>query len=244
MGGKTEGCYIFLTLSSRATPAYSADMRSTGMEPLRGFEPRTYSLQVSCSTTELKRLRHNDKPRKSYGVLVPKAIKDENEASCSLDDRPALLLRKSTGRNVRAPWERLVGNAHLPVTYPVKADTDQCHRDEPRKGSETPRSTEVQHSCFAKVLGWQTLGGARRIWVFGLRSGSAVPITPPHSAPWRWQHLLSGSRFPGNRDPREMVISPRFMARRTEPGVQKSGTTYHHEPEGNPLGLMTVPLYA
>ena len=25
------------------------------MEPLQGFEPWTYSLQVSCSTTELKR---------------------------------------------------------------------------------------------------------------------------------------------------------------------------------------------
>lgn len=41
--------------------------------------------------------------------------------------------------------ERLVGNAHPPVTYPVKTGTDQCHRDEPRKGSETPRSTEAVH---------------------------------------------------------------------------------------------------
>ena len=97
---------------------------------------------------------------------MSKAIKDENKASCSLDDRsPALLLtnvRKSLQRacpvyiiglarrrletsgvsesagerNVRAPWERLVGNAHLPVTYPVKTGTDQCHRDEtPLRGA-------------------------------------------------------------------------------------------------------------
>jgi len=66
-----------------------------------------------------------------YGLAGIHALQ-ENGASCSFDDRPALLLRKSAGRNVRAPRERLVGNAHLSVTYPVKADTDQYHRDESR----------------------------------------------------------------------------------------------------------------
>ena len=33
------------------------------MEPLRGFEPRTYRLQGGCSTTELKRRRTKEQKR-------------------------------------------------------------------------------------------------------------------------------------------------------------------------------------
>ncbi len=118
--------------------------------------------------TELRRLRQRNysksRRKKGYEFLARKAMESENMISCSLDDRPGYALGPRRGRNVRAPMERLVGNAHLPVIYPVKAGTDQRHRDDLphlREG-ETPRSTEAPH-----MRGWQALGGARRIWVIG-----------------------------------------------------------------------------
>ena len=102
------------------------------MEPLAGFEPATYSLQVSCSTTELQ--RHSAAIEYAKAHLKKKPFY-ETIVVRSFDDRSVSF---GAERNVRAPMERLVGNAHPRVIYQAKAREDQYHRDEPARACETP----------------------------------------------------------------------------------------------------------
>ena len=128
--------------------------------------------------------------------------------------------------------EHLVGNAHLSVIYPVKADTDQYHRDEPRKGSETPRSTEAPHL----MRGWQTLGGARRIWVVGnprwFRRADH-PSAQCH-APSRRGVEVFGQPGPQRDD------HPSRLRGKTEPGVQKGRYTHEEALVAVPSGFFHV----
>ena len=55
------------------------------MEPLRGLEPRTYALQVRCSTTELKRLVAKD-----YKLYKPATISLSDERISAKMRFPAL----------------------------------------------------------------------------------------------------------------------------------------------------------
>jgi len=52
-------------------------------------------------------------------------------------------VRSAGGRNVRAPMERLVGNAHPRIIYSVKTREDQYHRDEPNLRSLLRKETPV-----------------------------------------------------------------------------------------------------
>ena len=77
------------------------------LEPLPGLEPGTYSLQVSCSTTELKRLvgRSLQAQENTDNVVVRKAEVGHTEVSRSFDDRPGFAFGLRRGRNVRAPFD-------------------------------------------------------------------------------------------------------------------------------------------
>ncbi len=85
--------------------------------------------------------------------------------------------------------------------------TDQCHRDETsrKRGhmKRPPQGVGPEESRASR----QTLGDARRNWVLGQGSGSALPTTPP-------------LKRRGNTARREMVTLRVLQnTRQTEPGV-------------------------
>ena len=98
-------------------------------------------------------------------------------------------------------------------------------RSVPRKWDEVKRSRTCGIGCERLAASWQTLGGARRIWVGGITHGSVSPLSPPPSAAWMRKHLyvaeVSQQWGPQRDDHLRFSLDVHGEETETEPGVRK-----------------------